>query len=291
MNVAVNTVKRGLTYLYRRADTICVASSPRSGSTWLAETLVRQGRLDWVDEPLRLKGPGEALRHAGFTARTCLIDASPDRVQMVSRVMDQVVTGRVGRLEVAPAIRRRLLLKFVRLNRMMAWTVERYQLKRNVLLVRHPCAVIASKLAIDHQHSKWSHATGPTPDVPKYLLKKVNSLSNGQLIRTLAINWAIDHRIPLYDFPPNDTLLVFYEDLVSHFAREWHRVAKHCGVSGNFVENRRSSTASRDFDPGSQISKWKNMLTPGMIDEVLTTCHAIGVDIYNEDVLPGHRPG
>lgn len=287
----MNILKKILTNLYKREDVVCVASSPRSGSTWMAETLVRAGAFDWVDEPLGLKGnKGELLRDAGFRARTCIDDADSARRDAVLACMDQVLRGRVGWLQLHPTLRRRLLLKFVRINRMLGPVVEKFHLKRNILLIRHPCAVVSSQLNMHGGKAVWSSVSGPAPDIPEDLSDNVAALRNGSTARSLAINWAIDQLHPIYRSRPANTMLVFYEDLIRNSDEEWSRICSIAGADVKKILDKPSKTVSSDFKTSSQLDKWKDQLPSEVIDDILSTCHCLGVDLYDDRPMPIKYP-
>ena len=287
----MNRMKKQLTHFYDISKTVCLTSSPRSGSTWVAETLVKAGKYDLVDEPLAMNSTfGETLRDAGFVARTCLEDADEQRIESVSKLMEEVLKGRIGWLQLYPRISRRLLLKFVRLNRMMAFTVNRFGIKKSILLVRHPCAVVASQIAMHNFNSVWANVTDPAPDIPADLQHKVKNLENGHRLRALTLNWCLDQYIPIFRDRPDNTLLVFYENLIERPNDEWPRIFEFLGLQvGDFAE-KPSRTASTDFSKGSQTSKWKEQLGSLEVKDILNTCYAMGVDFYNEAERPLYNP-
>lgn len=283
----MHPLKKLLTTCYDIQNTITVSCSPRSGSTWLSERLISIGKLDCVDEPLRLeKGRDDPLYHLGLRARTCLIDADQNRIDSVKSIMNEVLYGRVGYLELYPRLQRRLLLKFVRINRMLGWATREFNLRYNVLLLRHPCAVISSQLLMHGGNTAWFTVSKPAPDIPKYIEDKVNELSNGKAHRTLAINWALDQRIPLFDDRPKNILLVFYEDLIINPEQELSRICNFCNLKFRRIPDKASATASADFSREKQISKWKNQLTPSIAEDIVMTCQKLGIDFYTTDALP-----
>lgn len=261
----MHPIKRMLTYAYRDRDTVCLASSPRSGSTWLAQMLVELGRYDWVDEPL---GMTDDLRRAGFSARTYM----PKAGSSVESVMHDVIRGRVGYLRLYPRLRRRLLLKFVRLNRMLRWTVETFGIENSILLLRHPCAVISSRLELGRrENSVWARVSGVAPDVPDYLAETVESLVRPTMSveRILAINWALDHAIPLVHERPRHIYVVSYENLVRDPDRELQAICAHCGIPFRVIDGTRPShTASPDYQRGTQLDKWRERLSPDAQNDV-----------------------
>lgn len=261
----MHPVKQMLTRFYDNAQTVCISSSPRSGSTWLAETLVTIGGFDWVDEPLRMT---EELRASGFVARTYVSGNN----EGIESAMEDVIRGRVGYLVMYPRIGRRLLLKFVRLNRMMRWTVERYGITAGILLVRHPCAVVSSQLAMGRRkNSAWARVEAPAPHIPDYLMDAVASVTRSRMSveRILAINWAVDNAIPLVHEPPASTIVTSYERLMINQATEMRALCSHCRVPFRSVDSGvPSRTASPDYDRAVQLEKWRNQLSGEAQDEV-----------------------
>ena len=287
----MHPIKKIITQLYNMEDTICLTSSPRSGSTWLAERLVEIGKLDWIDEPLRISGgKTDPLYIQGLRARSYLTDSDEHRSDTVRKIIATALAGRLGYLKLNPSIRRRLLLKFVRFNRLLPWAAREFNLNQNILLVRHPCAVVASQLRMHNKKSVWANVKYPAPDIPNYLKDKVNSLSNGEIHRTLAINWAVDQRIPIYDDRPESALLVFYEDLILNEVNELKRICDFSRLTFKQKRDKASATAAPDFAKNKQIEKWKDQLSLEVIDDIIQTVHDLGVDIYSSSSEPSCRP-
>ena len=137
-------------------DTIVVSGSPRSGTTWLAEIFRELPSYKLINEPLRLSTNPRA-REAGFKWRTHVAPGEK-RPELQSHLED-VLRGRV---ELGPAwhlresnllgklqeylVRRKLVVKFCRAGRMLHWMADRVPSRGIVVIIRHPCAVIASML-------------------------------------------------------------------------------------------------------------------------------------------------
>jgi hypothetical protein len=247
---------------------------------------VRIGRLDWVDEPLAMT---DRLREAGFVARTYVKSTEPG----IEAAMREVLKGRVGYLRVYPGLARRLLLKFVRLNRMMRWTMEHFGLRAGVLFVRHPCAVVSSCLELAARTgSVWGQVTSPAPTIPEYLRSAVDSLTRTDMSveRVLAINWALDHAVPMVHEPPPHTMVVSYESLVLDPDDVVRRLCDHCRIAHRPVDTELPSpTASPDFQPATQIEKWRDRLSPraqAEIREVVSTIMPTFDDIAADLGMP-----
>jgi len=83
-----------------------------------------------------------------------------------------------------------MIIKFVRANRLLPWMCQTFDIRSPVLLVRYPCAVIASQL----KSTAWK--TISRPDAPPYianfpLFKAALSKTEGVEVH-LAAQWALD---------------------------------------------------------------------------------------------------
>lgn len=152
---------------YDLGSTILLTGSPRSGSTWLAQAW-HQGGYDIVDEPLNLRAFPEAEK-IGFEWRTYI---PPDEAESARSVfMRNVLTGRIGYVRPSrdffglfptPLLLKKckLIVKCVRANRMLAWITNQFPIQGAILLIRHPCAVVSSQVAMGvRQNSPWKYAT------------------------------------------------------------------------------------------------------------------------------------
>ena len=141
----------------RVGDTIVVCGPPRSGTTWLAE-LLREcpGRYKLLNEPPHV-GWNSRAREAGFDGRT-RINRHENRPALEAYVRDALK----GNVELGPSwhfrhetpigklfehvTHQRLVVKFCRAGRMLHWLADRFPVRQLVVIIRHPCAVIASML-------------------------------------------------------------------------------------------------------------------------------------------------
>ncbi|MCA9118222.1 MAG: hypothetical protein KDA79_24290, partial [Planctomycetaceae bacterium] len=212
-------MKRELTEIlagrFRVEDALTLTSSPRSGSTWLAETLTTIPRSCFLAEPLHLGWVPEA-RAAGFSWRTWVsADAKWPagehflRSVFEGRVVNEITLERLNLDEVRKV--RRLIVKFVRVGRLLPWLCRTFPLPAPILLIRHPCAVVTSQL----KAGKWNDVS--TVDAPGYVhefpafqtaLAQLNSLEE-----RLAAQWALDQLPPLLEVQSRPWQMVTYEEL------------------------------------------------------------------------------
>jgi len=294
-------------------DTIVVAGSPRSGTTWLLELLRTPPGRKALSEPLMYE---EARHEHGFSWRTYL---EPDAEAPTQRAyLQTILTGQLG---ISPAwyfeadsrpaqlvehaTRDRLVVKFCRLNRMLHWFCRQFDVRGPVFIVRHPCAVVASML----RHEAWDdedmrgrsqseHAlhgdTLPDPlrDVFGPVLDRIETR-----VEVLATMWCLDHYVPLVHHA-TDTypwVLVPYERMVTQGREELRRVTEALGVDmtadmrnrldepSNSVKDQLHQEAER------QLSKWRRRLSDRQVGEVLSIVREVGLDAaYSRDLEPNY---
>lgn len=211
-------------------DTIFLTGVPRSGSTWLMNLLAALPAYKSIFEPL----------HPDWFAPVREIDVGPrpalrpgERHEAFRGFLEDVLSGRrsgaYADYDLSPgAIRERfeadrLVVKSVRLTRSLPWIVDEFGLRHAYLLVRHPCAVVASQ----RRTGIRGHFTLPEQDldrdrvveaaldalgeVPDDLRERIATVTSE--VEVLALLWAVDYGLALADLPSSVTI-VRYERLV-----------------------------------------------------------------------------
>ena len=293
-------------------DTIVVAGTPRSGTTWLLELLRSLSGYKALNEPLLYE---EARAEYGFSWRTYLSPDDPAPKQ--SAYMQTILSGRLGlspawhfedrsRIQqlVTQATRRRLVVKFCRANRMLHWLVRRFDVRGLVFIVRHPCAVVASML----RHGGWEHMKTDIgesvdfdldPALPSPVREHFSSIVRNCTSRTeaLAALWCLDHYIPLVYHTEEESpwVLVPYERLVTEGHSELQRIVSALGTEmtvemrGRFDEPSSSVRDQFHQNAEQQLSKWRRRLSDRQVDEVLSIVQAAGLDAaYSRDLEPNY---
>jgi len=137
---------------YEIKDTIVISGTPRGGTTWLMEILATLPEYKTIFEPLKPSFFPE-VRTLGFPPRVYI---PPDKDwPVVKKYLIKVFTGR--KFSTQPAysptpyniykrfIARKLIVKFVRANRLLPWIYNNFDLRGIYFIIRHPCATIASQ--------------------------------------------------------------------------------------------------------------------------------------------------
>jgi hypothetical protein len=279
---------------------ILLFASPRGGSTWLEEVLSTIPATATLWEPLNVDEV-PAFRRIGFAWRQHIPET--ERWPEAEQLFLELFQGRLLSPYLAQAtdLRRlraaeRMLVKCVRGHLLLPWLVRRFNLPKPVLLVRHPCAVVASMM----KHGAWSNLPIPLPPLPEHrydtLVRSYHQLAGPvrTLEERLALIWCIDHAY-LLGHPLNDVAwtTITYEELLLRTGDTLAKVFAPWGMAppANAIAKARQPSrttvpGSRPHDPDAQLSAWRTSLKDGQQERILAMVQRFGIELYDRDVLP-----
>jgi hypothetical protein len=203
----------------------------------------------------------------------------------------------------------KLIVKSIRLNRVLPWITNRFELKGAIFLIRHPCSVILSQLKTGY--CGYHADTPPYNDIfptKKMILKDVEKidfidssiLNKLRKIETkeeiLATSWCLDNIVPLTSPKPHKWITVIYEKLIKEKETEAIRILKEIGeekLSQSMIKVlEKPSMLTLDSeknvvkDTDKQLSKWKKDLSEKQVNDILNIVSLFDLDFYNEDLEP-----
>lgn len=206
----------------------------------------------------------------------------------------------------------KLIVKSVRLNRLLPWVAERFQMRSMIFIIRHPCAVVASRFKpgarLPTDISRYVKVSFPTQEDILKEASEINRLDQGLLdklkrIKTqeelLAASWCLDNYIPLSYQKPYPWIVVTYEKLIKDGEKEINRLfneigEKHVPHSAfqhlkipSVVTHKNEYKIVTNAD--EQLSKWKKSLSKKQIENILSIVSDFGLDFYTEDLEPDYR--
>lgn len=192
---------------------------------------------------------------------------------------------------------RALLVKSVRMNRLLPWIAGRFPLRGIVLLIRHPCAVVASQMVHPGFERQFQVPEMDRRFVDEYLphlTSFVASLKHEEEIR--ALTWSLDQYVPLKLSAPKKWIPLYYERVVTDGLQELERLYSALGLSLSYrvqdmlrVNSREAHTWSPDHTYASvdeRLSGWQKRLNQDQIDRVLAVVERVGIRGYGEEVVP-----
>ncbi len=299
---------------------LLIAGSGRSGTTWLLDSLSKANNLRTIFEPLhpvgvpivssysskficeendnpKLKEFFSLVFSGSYTSLWTDYRIRPDRLRlqalglynMAANYKRLFIHYNKYRLEKK---RERCIVKCIRANLMLGWLYKNFQ-PRTILLLRHPGAVIASKLKLGGED--WDFR----PALQAYLadsslMKKYDKEFQQVLTNNLSpvmahtIIWCIENLTPVSMEESSHLYIAFFENLITRGGEEWERVTNALGLSvvpGPEILNKPSQQASREMrDDTSRIKqpqKWVSHFTTEELRQMQEILDLFKVTFYS----------
>ena len=268
---------------------VFLAGSGRSGTTWLSEIINHRRGYRYVFEPFnpRKVGPFGCFRTKQYLRPDDRREEflGPARLALTGRLRDPW-TDRFNRRIVA----RRRLIKDIRANLLLGWMRAHFPGMPIILLLRHPCAVVASRLDLG-----WKDNLSETMEqkelVEDYLLPMETEIraAKDDFERHLFL-WCIDNYIPLEQLGPQDVHLAFYENLLARPRAELESLFSFLGED---LDDRlyrrlgRPSPLSRKNAPRPSLEGWRARVSARRLERTIEILGLFGLDrIYGEGTMP-----
>ena len=268
---------------------VFLAGSGRSGTTWLSEVINHRNEYRYVFEPFN---PGRVRAFEHFRSKQYLRpdDAreeflEPARLVLTGSLKDPW-TDRFNRKFVA----RRRLIKDIRANLLLGWMHANFPGMPIVLLLRHPCAVVSSRLALG-----WKDNLRETMEqeelVEDFLLPMEAEImaARDDFERHLFL-WCIDNYVPLQQFARGEIHLAFYENLLIN---PEHELQSLFGFLGEDLDDRiydklgRPSPLSRRDAPLPSVDGWRTLVSVRQRERAGGILALFGLDgIYDGGPMP-----
>jgi hypothetical protein len=270
-------------------DAVFLAGSGRSGTTWLSEVINYKGGYRYVFEPFN-PARVSAFGHFGSKQYLRADDTreaflKPARLALSGALKDPW-TDRFN----AKVVARRRLIKDIRANLLLGWMRANFPGMPIVLLLRHPCAAVTSRLALG-----WKDNLGETMAqedlVEDFLLPMEAEIraARDEFDRHLFL-WCIDNYVPLRQFARGEIHLVFYEDLLEN---PEDGLRSLFGFLGEDLDDRvydklgRPSPLSRRDAPLPSVDGWRAHVGARQLERAREILALFGLDrVYSEGSMP-----
>ena len=270
-------------------DAVFLAGSGRSGTTWLSEIINQGGGYRYVFEPFN---PGKVGVFEHFNSKQYLRPGDgreeflgPARLALTGALSDPWTDRFNTRL-----VARRRLIKDIRANLLLAWMRANFPGMPIVLLMRHPCAVVTSRLALG-----WRDNLDETMDqeelVEDFLLPVEDEIrAAGDDFERHLFLWCIDNYVPLKQFGPGEIHLTFYENLLMNPESELQSLFDSLGevLDDNVIDNLgRPSPLSRKDAPVPSVDGWRASVGAHRLRRAGEILNLFGLDrVYGEGSMP-----
>jgi hypothetical protein len=289
------------------SSAIVLASSSRSGSTWLADMLSVALQLQQVFEPLHPRYSATARELTGF-------DPKQDHVSSFylrpghpapewDRFLAAILTGqkRNAWTDTVPVVAfpQGYLIKLIRANLLLGYLWDRFQPKL-IYLVRHPCAVVYSRLRL-----RWTANTqallAQEQLVEDYLRPWVADIEREtDAVAAHGLVWAAENLVAQRELAQRPHRRVFYERLMIDPWQEIDAIAEFAGRQANTVSQAEIERLSRTtLRPKTDeafagaiapLVSWTEQLSPAEQQRILDWADRLGIPWYSKDIWPINVP-
>lgn len=280
------------------SNILIISGSPRSGTTWLGELLSTIPNSIMLFEPLHLKRNPRSKEY-GFKWRTYISPESKNRMEKLffeelfkckhlnSWITREAPVHKLFNVEY-------LIFKFVRANLLLNWLKNNFPIKKPILIIRHPCAVVSSQLRLK-QFSKLKDLYVSDKfyeDFPTLL----NTLKNyGTYEELLSARWCQENYAPLAT-NKSSFLLITYENLLINPREEIKKIFNAWDIEipdiiyEKFSDS--SSTTHRNINHQNKtevLGTWRKVLKDDQRKNILKVVRDFGMDFYTEDLEPDYE--
>jgi hypothetical protein len=283
-------------YLHLNHDTrnsIMVAGTGRSGTTWVAEMIASQIPCRIMFEPFHFRKVLRKDHHLFHYMRPEQEDS------VLYAYANNVLSGRIRKPWIDwhndKWIASFRLIKEIRANLFLKWLKNKFPEVPLIFIIRHPCAVVLSRMELG-----WATDSDIQPFldqknlVEDFLCDKLELIHRAETdVEKHALIWCITNLIPLKQFKPGEITVMYYEDLCLQPEYELLKILKSLNQEATMrrVDVKRPSTTSSISSAvvtgADRISRWKNTLKNREIDSILNIVREFGLDdLYGEAVTP-----
>jgi hypothetical protein len=272
-----------------------VAGTARSGTTWLGDIIASQIPSRILFEPFH---PDLVPEYQGFRYFQYLRPGvqNPEFYAFARKVF----TGEIRN----PWIDRQnerihskyRLIKEIRINLALAWLHSKFPRVPILFMIRHPCAVVASRMDLDWATDRDIEPFLSQPDlITDHLAPHLDLIKDAKTAEEKhAVIWCVCNLVPWKQFDRGALKIVYYENLCTRPETELPAIFAAIGqdydASKPDATNRPSQTtrvSSAVVDGTDKISSWRKILSVNQIEKILRIVDAFGLgEIYGESMLP-----
>ena len=277
-------------------NSILVAGTARSGTTWVGDLIATQVNARILFEPFH---PGKVKEYRPFETYQYL---RPDEEHAgLQRYAEKLFSGTIRNSwidrevsQLRPAYR---IIKAVRANMILKWLDVRFPQVPKLLVLRHPCATFLSwqRLGWDPAGDLNLLLVNQTALIRDYISQKLDTVrAYTTAEEQFAAFWCIQNLVPIRQFQAGTLPVVFYENLCTAPADEIPRLFEMIRLpfrSDVFQALEKPSTTAKKYSAvltgGDKISGWQDQLPEGQADRILNVVAYFGLDdVYDASPMP-----
>lgn len=280
---------------------LVVSGVPRGGTTWLAEVLGGISRSALLYEPLNLDGKEAAARGLSASPRLRFVPPEgewPEGETFLRKLLtgERIVPRTLRHTGLREALAAETwIVKLVVGSRLLRWLAETFPLPPPVLLLRHPCAVVASRIRLGwKERAVRPHAAPGLLDGRPELERLLEGLETPE--ERMAADWCLDVHAALSTPEPHPWTVVTYEELVvrgvptlGRIFGAWGRNVPEASVARLRTPSATTATGAGVLEGAGLLAGWTRQLEGEEVERILSVVSAFGLDFYGPDPEPDHR--
>ena len=278
-------------------DAVFLAGTGRSGTGWVANIINYDNRFRYLYEPF---SPRVIDTVAAFTWG--LYIRPDDRSEKYLRPARWLLEGKVGHYPKLDRANHRVfatkrMLKETRGNLWLKWLHVNFPEVKIILLMRHPCAAVNSRIKRGNlvlfdqflqQPALMEDHLGP------FKASIERARDSGDEFEKRIYVWCINYFVPLRQFAPGEIHLAFYENFAEHPREEVDALFRFMGEPYDesiFEAIKRPSEVTRPdaaiLTGKNVVAHWRDEVPPERVKRALEILREFGLDtIYTEDPMP-----
>lgn len=278
------------------SKSILLFGSYRGGTTWIGDMLSSIPGSGVIYEPTHVKN-FPAAKQAGITNRIYIDrDAGwEDGIKFFDSLFKTEIYNSWTLSEVNPFSALSVetwIFKIIGSSTLAPWILNNFDLRKPVMIIRHPAAIYASRMSRGWTHmgkNKLADKAFFTAN-PRYwhIYERVETP-----VEVFAMRWCIDQ---LYLLSLGDRIhRVSFEKLqtegpetLAPLFNSWN-LPIPAKIEQAF--DRPSSKVSRSFntDRSKILSKWKTQLAPDVIEQIMSIVRDFELNFYHQDEQPDYH--
>lgn len=283
-------VDRGADY----RDSVFLAGTGRGGTTWVSEVINHEGEYRHIFEPFH---PAKVGLVKDFRQKQYL--RPEDRREKFLEPARRILSGRIRNGWTDRFHKRfvydKRLVKDVRANLLLKWLHANFPEVPIVLLLRHPCAVAASRARLGWKGSLIETYLSQRELVEDFLgpfEQEIRAIKTD--FERYIFNWCVENYVPLRQFREGEIHLVFYEHFCETPHDEVGRLFSFLGKEFDeavFESLKRPSPLARRESAVTlgerSVSSWRKHISEEQVERAIEILGIFGLDgIYSGDLMP-----
>jgi hypothetical protein len=191
------------------------------------------------------------------------------------------------------------IVKDIRANLMLRWLHLQFPEVPLLLLIRHPCAVVASRMKLGWATDSDIGSFTRQPDLVRdFLAERMDAIESARTEEAKhAVIWCVSNLVPLVQFSGIGLTVVHYEHLCVRPQAEFARVFACLGTGYRnsvfdelAVPSMTTRTGSAVVTGGDRLADWSKDLSARQVRNVLEVVERFGLShLYGESAMPGSR--